>query len=87
MKPLIIVSALGHTGYKIYHLLKQQGAQVVGISDRPITRQADDHIIIGNLRSSQVLIEAGIKNASTIVLASNDDGLNDFLVAGLKIKL
>ena len=76
MKPLIIVSGLGHTGYKIYHLLKQQGAQVVGISDRPLTRQPDDNIIVGNLRSSQVLIDAGIKNASTIVLASNDDGLN-----------
>lgn len=76
MKPLIIVSGLGHTGYKIYQLLKQQGAQVVGISDRPITRQVDDNIIVGNLRSSQVLIEAGIKNATTIVLANNDDGLN-----------
>ena len=76
MKPLIIVSGLGHTGYKIYYLLKQQGAQVVAISDRPITRQPDDHIIVGNLSSSQVLIQAGIKNASTIVLASNDDSLN-----------
>ena len=76
MKPLIIVSGLGHTGYKIYHLLKQQGAEVVGISDRPITTQIDDNIIVGNLRSPQVLIEAGIKQASTIVLANNDDGLN-----------
>lgn len=76
MKPLIIVSGLGHTGYKIYHLLKQQGAQVVGISDRPLARQVDDNIIVGNLRSPQVLIEAGIKQATTIILANNDDGLN-----------
>ena len=76
MKPLIIVSGLGHTGYKIYQLLKQQGARVVGISDRPITRQIDDCIIVGNLRSRQVLIEARIKDASTIVLANNDDALN-----------
>ncbi len=76
MKPLIIVSGLGHTGYKIYHLLKLQGASVVGISDRPLPQQIDDNIIVGNLRSPQVLIEAGIKIASTIVLANDDDGLN-----------
>ena len=76
MKPLIIVSGLGHTGYKIYKLLKQQGAEVVGISDRPMTTQENDRIMVGNLRSSQILIEAGIKKATTIVLANNDDGLN-----------
>lgn len=76
MKPLIIVSALGYTGYKIYNLLKQQGANIVGISDRPIITQVDDKIIVGDLRSPQVLMEAGIKQASTIVLASSDDALN-----------
>ena len=56
MKPLIIVSGLGRTGYKIYNLLKLQGADVVGISDhevtqkghRPITIKPDDKIIVGN---------------------------------------
>lgn len=76
MKPFIIVCALGRTGYKIYTLLKQQGANVVGISDRPLTTQANDRIIIGNMRSPQVLMEAGITEAQTIVLASNDDALN-----------
>lgn len=76
MKPLIIVSALGYTGYKIYNLLKQQGANVVGISDRPVITQIDDKIIVGDLCSPQVLMEAGIKQACTIVLASSDDALN-----------
>ncbi|AFZ47193.1 TrkA-N domain protein [Cyanobacterium stanieri PCC 7202] len=76
MKPFIIVCALGRTGYKIYTLLKQQGANVVGISDRPLTTQPNDKIIIGNMRSPQVLMEAGITEAHTIVLASNDDALN-----------
>ncbi|MBE9223555.1 NAD-binding protein [Cyanobacterium stanieri LEGE 03274] len=76
MKPFIIVCALGRTGYKIYNLLKQQGANVVGISDRPLTTQENDHIIVGNMRSPQVLMEAGINQAHTIVLASNDDALN-----------
>lgn len=76
MKPFIIVCALGRTGYKIYTLLKQQGANVVGISDRPLTTQPNDKIIIGNMRSPQILMEAGITEAQTIVLASNDDALN-----------
>lgn len=76
MKPLIIVSGLGRTGYKVYQLLKQQGAQVVGLSDRPLVLTEDDRIIIGDLRSKQILIEAGIKEANTIVLANNDDSLN-----------
>ncbi|AFZ52233.1 NAD-binding protein [Cyanobacterium aponinum UTEX 3221] len=76
MKPLIIVSGLGRTGYKIYQLLKQQGAEVVGLSDRTLVVQEDDRIIVGDLCSPQVLIEAGIKEATTIVLASNDDALN-----------
>lgn len=76
MKPLIIVSGLGCTGYKIYNLLKQQGANVVGITDRTIPTQIDDNIIMGELRSPQVLIQAGIKQASTIVLANSDDALN-----------
>ncbi len=76
MKPLIIVSALDYTGYKIYNLLKQQGANVIGISDRPMITQIDDKIIVGDLCSPQVLMEAGIKQACTIVLASGDDALN-----------
>ena len=78
MKPLIIVCALGRTGYKIYSLLKQQGANVVGISSIPLSTQPqpDEQIIVGNLRSHQTLIKAGIQHASTIVLASSDDALN-----------
>lgn len=74
MKPRIIVCGLGRTGYKIFSLLKQQGAAVVGISDRHIL--AENHIVIGDLKSASTLIEAGIKDADTIVLASNDDSLN-----------
>jgi voltage-gated potassium channel Kch len=76
MKPKIIVCGLGRIGYRIYVLLRQQGADVVGISDRPITRQPQEKIIIGDLRSNTTLIEAGIKTAQTLVLANNDDALN-----------
>lgn len=74
MKPRIIVCGLGRTGYKIFSLLKQQGAAVVGISDRHVL--AENNIVIGDLKSASTLLAAGIKDADTLVLASNDDSLN-----------
>lgn len=76
MKPRIIVCGLGRTGYKIYSLLKKQGAEVVGISDRAITMQPNEKIIIGDPKIVTTLIKAGIRTAHTLVLASNDDALN-----------
>ena len=76
MKPRIIVAGLGDTGYRIFCLLRQQGAAVVGISDRFLDKEKDKDIIVGNLRASSVLIEGGIKDAHTLVLASDDDALN-----------
>jgi voltage-gated potassium channel Kch len=76
MKPTIIVSGLGRTGYKIYSLLKRQRVDVVGISDRVLKIQHDEKIITGDSRSAKILIEAGIRQAKTLVLAHNDDSLN-----------
>ncbi|WP_041619929.1 potassium channel family protein [Stanieria cyanosphaera] len=76
MKTRIIVSGLGRTGYKIYTLLRQQRADVVGISDRPISVSPTEKIIIGNSTSATTLINAGIKEAQTLILAHNDDALN-----------
>jgi Trk K+ transport system NAD-binding subunit len=75
MKPRIIVCGLGGTGYKIFGLLRQQGAAVVGISDRPLALE-EDNVVIGDLRAASTLIRAGIEDAYTLVLASNDDALN-----------
>ena len=76
MKPRIIVCGLGRTGYKIYSLLRKQGAEVVGISDRTITIQPNEKIIIGDPKIITTLIDAGIRKAHTLVLAANDDALN-----------
>lgn len=76
MKPRIIVCGLGLTGYNIFCLLKQQGAAVTGISDRPIPCEYADAIIIGELRSANTLLNAGIKQAQTLILASGDDAIN-----------
>ncbi len=75
MKPRIIVCGLGRTGYKIFGLLRQQGAAVVGISDQPLLDERED-VVIGDLRAASTLLAAGIQDSQTLVLASNDDALN-----------
>ncbi|MDB9515320.1 NAD-binding protein [Kamptonema animale CS-326] len=75
MKPRIIVCGLGRTGYKIFCLLRQQGAIVVGISDRPLRCEGSD-VIVGNLQAASSLLAAGIQNAHTLVLAGDDDAVN-----------
>ncbi len=76
MKPSIIVCGLGQTGYQIFCLLKQQGATVVGMSDRPLHSEYREDIVVGNLRSSALLHQAGVQFAQTLVLANSDDAIN-----------
>jgi voltage-gated potassium channel Kch len=75
MKPRIIVCGLGRTGYKIFSLLKQQGAAVVGISDRLLSNEGDS-VVIGDLRVASTLRRAGIEEAQILILSNDDDGLN-----------
>ncbi len=76
MKPRIIVCGLGRTGYKIFNLLKRQGADVIGVSDRAIPSEYYQDIVIGDLQSPETLIKAGLKTAQTLVLSADNDGLN-----------
>ena len=57
------------TGYKIFTLLRQQGAFVVGITDRPIPAERQEDIVIGDLRSPSTLVGAGIHDAHAICLS------------------
>jgi len=75
MKPRIIVCGLGRTGYKIFCLLKQQGALVIGISDRPIANESEQ-VVVGDLSQGSTLIAAGINEAHILVIATHDDALN-----------
>lgn len=75
MKPRIIVCGLGRTGYKIFCLLKQQGARVTGISNQPLTTGEVD-VVVGKLQSAETLLAAGIQEAQALVIASNDDAVN-----------
>lgn len=78
MKPKIIVCGLSQTGYKIFCLLRQQGAHVVGISAKPIEQidHVDMNVIVGDLRSETTLLKAGVQDAQTLILATNDDAVN-----------
>ena len=74
MKLRIIVCGLDYTGYTIFCLLRQQGAWVVGISDRPIPEE--DAVVVGDLQAASTLLAAGIQEAQTLVIARDDDALN-----------
>ncbi|MCL1464770.1 potassium channel family protein [Argonema galeatum] len=75
MKPRIIVCGLGPTGYKIFCLLRQQGASVVGIDDQRIPGENDD-VVTGDVKAAATLKAAGIHEAHTLVLAGKDEALN-----------
>ncbi len=75
MKPRIIVCGLGPTGYKIFSLLRQQGASVVGIHDQRIPGE-DDDVVTGDVKAAATLKAAGIHEAHTLVLAGKDEALN-----------
>lgn len=84
IKPQVIVCGLGRTGYRIFQVLQQQGTEVVGISQpRAQGGEAPGHdidlaqnIVIGDLRSEQTLLRAGIRQASTLLLTTADDAIN-----------
>jgi len=76
MKPRIIVCGLGRTGYKIFRLLRQQGALVVGIHHKPIPGECSPDVIIGNLHAAATLTAAGIHQAQTLVITGSEDALN-----------
>ena len=75
MKPRIIVCGLDQTGYKIFSLLRQQGAYVTGIHHQPIPGETVD-VVVGNLQSASTLLAAGIEEAQTLVLSGDTEALN-----------
>jgi len=85
MQPKIVVCGLGKTGSKIYSLLKQQGAEVVAINPHPVNRSTCKHIIIGDPRDKSTLIQAGIRQAKTLVLVHDDDALNLAILTQAKV--
>jgi voltage-gated potassium channel Kch len=76
MKPRIIVCGLSRTGYKVFRLLRQQGAFVVGVHHQPIPGESSGDLIVGDLQAASTLTAAGIQQAHTLVIAGSNDELN-----------
>lgn len=74
-EPKIIVCGLDDTGWKIFCLLKQQRANVIGIHDCALP-ECEADIVVGDFRDPATLTAAGILEAHTLVLTTNDDALN-----------
>lgn len=74
MTPQIIVYGLDAIGYRIFCLLRQQQAAVVGVHHTPILHEPE--VIVGELPSTQTLQQAQVETAQTIVIAHNDDAIN-----------
>ncbi len=85
MQTKIIVCGFGRTGSTIYRLLLQQGAEVVAISKKPLNLPENQQVVIGDPRSKQVLIAAGIMEAQTLVLVHSDDALNLAILTQAKV--
>ncbi len=78
MKPKIIICGWGRTGRRVFALLQQQGAEVIGVSSQPLREPMAEgaKVLVGDLRSPDTLIRAGIYDASALLLMSSDDALN-----------
>ncbi|MGF1677232.1 MAG: potassium channel family protein [Rivularia sp. (in: cyanobacteria)] len=85
MKPRIIVCNLGRTGYKIFRLLRQQGALVVGIHHQTISGERAGDVIVGDLHAASTLKAAGIQQADTLVIAGGDDALNLWIMMQARV--
>ncbi|WP_414619108.1 potassium channel family protein [Calothrix sp. CCY 0018] len=85
MKPRIIVCSLGRTGYKIFRLLRQQGALVVGIHHQALSGERAGDVIVGDLHAASTLKAAGIQQANTLVIAGGDDALNLWIVMQARV--
>ena len=71
----VIVCGLGRTGYRIFSLLRQQGIEVSGISDRPLPTDTQ-RIVMGDPRAATTLIRAGVSQARTLIIASSKESEN-----------
>ncbi len=80
-KEPILVCGLGHTGYRIATNLRGLGCQVVtlGFEASRLSSRLNElgiPVKFGDLRWSSFLIEAGVKQATTIVSCTEDDMTN-----------
>jgi voltage-gated potassium channel Kch len=74
MAPQIIVYGLNSIGYRIFCLLRNQDADVVGVNARTIPDEPG--VLIGNLQAVETLKKAGIETAQILIITHGDDAVN-----------
>ncbi len=78
----VILCGLGHLGYRVLQQLVAQGQQVVAIEKDANAmfldqaRATNVPILIRDMRDDQALVDAGVKYARVILIATNDDMAN-----------
>jgi Trk K+ transport system NAD-binding subunit len=75
----VVVCGLGRLGIRVLEELQSAGTAVVGIEKDengrflPHARQLNVPILVGDMKDDAVLVQAGIRHARAIVIATNDD--------------
>lgn len=81
MKNHVILAGLGQTGFRIFEELQHFGDQVTVLEsmDNEFTnklRRKGHVVILGDLHSSEILEEANIATAKSLIVATDDDLVN-----------
>lgn len=75
----VILCGLGHLGFRVLEELVRSGAAVVvleRLKTNPFVPQAkamDVPVLIRDMKEDQALLDAGIENASAVIICSNDE--------------
>lgn len=78
----VIVCGLGKLGYRVVLQLLEFGEEVVGVesvADRPfvgILRGMNVPVVVSDARQRDVLVQAGVRNASALIACTQDDLTN-----------
>ena len=82
-EPLVLVIGAGKVGQAAARALRRKGLMVHGIDRSPaaLATMADacEHVFAGDAADRRVLGEAGIDQASSVLLTTNDDAMNIYL--------
>ncbi|KYK22893.1 hypothetical protein AYK24_08225 [Thermoplasmatales archaeon SG8-52-4] len=74
----IIICGYGTVGKKVAERLQKNNMSYIAIDEKEIFEN-NPNIIVGNAASEEVLKQAGIENATTIIAVTNNDVTNTFI--------
>jgi len=74
----VIICGFGIVGKKVAERLQKKQTSFIAIDQKDVFDN-DSQLIVGNAASEEVLKQAGIENAKTIVAATNNDVTNAFI--------